>query len=298
MYKALIIGAGQIAGGYDEPCAKAVLTHAHAYQNNENIELLGFYDINFEQAQKMAQKWSVKAFQNPVEADIISICTPDFCHLSSLKIALQLNPKIIFLEKPLSNSLKEAEEIVEISKNVPVLVNFSRRFTPEFQKLAKRIKSGEFGKFRSGFGYYGKGYIHNGSHMRNLLNLFFGQIKTVTETGSFVDFSENDPTKSVTLTFDEGEFRMQGVNANDFTLFELDLIFEMGRIKILNSGYDLHIYKVVDNPKYKGYRILELCEEIHTSLDFAMENAVKNIVDYLRGSGDLISVPYLEEEKL
>lgn len=296
MYKALIIGAGQIAGGFDEPNSEAVLTHAHAFCKNPDTELLGFYDINSEQAKKMAEKWGVKPFSEPINADIISICTPDFCHLSSLKVALKLNPKVIFLEKPLSNSVVEAEEIIKISKNVPILVNFSRRFTPEFQNLAKRIKSGEFGDFQTGVGYYGKGYIHNGSHMRNLLNLFFGKIKNVRETESFIDFSENDPTKSVELTFEKGKFNMQGVNCNNFTLFELDLVFEKGRIRILNSGYDIEIYKIIDNPKYKGYKILDLDERIHTSLDFAMKNAVQNLVDFLNSEKDLVSTPYLEGE--
>src|SRR5574344_2987894 len=107
MYNALIIGAGQIAGGYDTPDSSAVLSHAHSYSLNPEINLLGFYDVTIEQAQKMAKKWNVKAFEKPIQTDIISICTPDFCHLQSIKEALKLNPKIIFLEKPLSNNFEE-----------------------------------------------------------------------------------------------------------------------------------------------------------------------------------------------
>ena len=79
MYKALIIGAGQIAGGYDNPNDKSILTHAHAYSNNSNVELLGFYDVNYEAAEKMAEKWggeNIYAALNPSNLSDPSPLTP------------------------------------------------------------------------------------------------------------------------------------------------------------------------------------------------------------------------------
>ena len=84
MYSALIIGAGQIASGFDEPDSNAVLTHAHAYINNPDTELLGFYDINYSMAQKAAEKWRTKAFKEIPQADIISICVPDEYHTETV----------------------------------------------------------------------------------------------------------------------------------------------------------------------------------------------------------------------
>lgn len=293
MYKSLIIGAGQIAGGYDNPSDSAVLTHAHAYKNNKEIELLGFYDVNYNNAQMMAEKWdtsAIKLLADVTDIDIISVCTPDFCHLQSVKKALKLNPKIILLEKPLSNSIEEAQEIIEISKNVPIMVNYSRRFIKEFQDLAKRIKTDEFGAFKTGSGYYGKGFIHNGSHMLDLLNLFFGEIENITVVDEFVDFTENDLTKSVVVDFkNSGKFFMQGCNCNNFTIFELDLIFEKSRIRILNCGSDVEVYKIEESEQYKGYLMPELSESYKTESDFAMANAVENIVDFLSNKKPLIS---------
>ena len=44
MYKAVIIGAGNIAAGFDSPKSEKVLTHAHAILLHPDFELLGFYD--------------------------------------------------------------------------------------------------------------------------------------------------------------------------------------------------------------------------------------------------------------
>lgn len=297
MYNSLIIGAGAIAGGYDEPGEQCILTHAHGYAENPHINLLGLYDINYENAKKMADKWSTKTFKSLDEvqnADIISICTPDIFHLSSIEKVLMLNPKVIFLEKPIAENFYNAKEIIKISENLPIQVNFSRRFVKEFQQLANDIKHGIYGSYISGTGYYGKGFVHNGSHMLDLLNLLIGKIDKVKTVSSVNDFYENDFTKSVVLDFENGgKFFMQGVDCRNYTIFELELFFEKARIRIVNSGFDIEIYSVKESKKFKGYKNLDLSENIHTELDFAMKNAVSNIVDYLDNKADLLSKPYI-----
>ena len=286
MYKALIIGAGQIAGGYDNPDDKAILTHAHAYIENPNVGLLGFYDVNYEAAEKMAEKWGVNAFKEPVLADIISICVPDEFHTKMVLEAEKLNPKLIFLEKPVCRDLKDIGILKE--SKTPILVNYSRSFCKSFQELSKRIKSNEFGKYQSGFGYYGKGFTHNGSHMINLLNLLIGDIESVEFKSEIKDFYEDDSSKLAILNFKTGgRFIMNPVDCRNYTVFELDLIFENVRIKILNSGCKIEIYKAQESKKFKGYKMLELSEEINTDLDFALKNAVENVVNYLNGKEDL-----------
>lgn len=292
MYNALIIGSGQIASGYDSPQDSFILTHAHAYLKHEKFNLLGFYDVDFERAQIAAQKWGVKAFvelEEGNDVDVISICSPDDFHLSSIKEALKLNPKLIFLEKPLSDNLDEAKEILEISKNVPILVNYSRRFVPEFQELAQNIKNGLFGDYMFGSGYYGKGFIHNGSHMTNLIELLIGKIDKVDVLEEFEDFYPNDTTKMAVLTINKKKFTMEGIDCRDYTIFEIDLWFKKGRLRILESGQKIEFYLPKESEKYAGYINLELSATINTSLTFAMLNAVDNIYQYLENNEPLKS---------
>lgn len=293
MYDSLIIGAGQIAGGYDSLESEAVLTHAHAYKRHKDFNLLGFYDIDFNSASNMAKKWDCSAFTTLDEiktVDVISICTPDEYHLESVKAVLKLNPKIIFLEKPLSNDIEEAKEIISISKKIPILVNYSRRFTPEFQEIALKIKNNEFGNYQSGNGLYGKGFIHNGSHMTNLLNLLLGKIDKQLTINEFVDFKESDPTKTMILTMGNSkQFIMGGLDCRNFDIFEMDLIFEKGRIKIIEFGNKIEVYKVVEYEKIKGYKVLGLDKIIETQKDFAMLKAVENIAQYLDCNTELLS---------
>lgn len=75
MYNSLIIGAGQIAGGYDSLESEAVLTHAHAYAKHSDFNLLGFYDVDASNASNMAKKWNCNAFNRFDEIENIKFST-------------------------------------------------------------------------------------------------------------------------------------------------------------------------------------------------------------------------------
>jgi predicted dehydrogenase len=235
IYNALIVGAGRIASGFDIPSADEIFTNAHAYTRHAGFNLLGFYDVNRETAKLASQKWNCCHFNDVSDVkekvDVVSICTPDCCHLSSLRQILGLHPKLIFLEKPITNDLSEVENLTEIAKKIPIAVNYSRRYVIEFQKLSQRIFSGEFGEFIMGIGYYGKGFIHNGSHITDLLHLLIGEIKFVEKKSTVVDFYDNDPSINMTVHFrNNSEFFMRAISCNNFTIFEMDLVFQKARI--------------------------------------------------------------------
>ena len=120
--------------------------------------------------------------------------------------------------------------------------------------------------------------------MINLLNLLIGKINTVEFKNEIKDFYEDDPSKLAILKFEQGgRFIMNPVDCRNYTIFELDLIFESARIKILNSGYKVEIYKAKESEKFSGYKMLELAERINTDLDFALKNAIDNAINYLKG---------------
>ena len=291
MYKALILGAGQIAGGYDNPEDDCIISHAHAYLQNSNTELLGFYDVNYEQAEKMAQKWGVKAIKDLSEikdADIISICTPDFCHLNSVKDALKLNPKLIILEKPISNTQKDMDKIYKISKKIPIMVNYTRNFVKEFQELAQEIQKGNFGEFLCGNGYYGKGYIHIGSHMRNLLTLLLGEITKINkEKKGYQDYTKDDLSVNAVLYFGDKNFKMTAVPCTDYNIFEIDLMFSKSRIRISELGNKIEIFDVKEKTDQLGYMILNPQRSYYTEMKYAMKNAVENAINFIEGKEEL-----------
>ena len=286
-YSTLIYGAGQIAAGYDSPASGSILTHAHAITSHDDFHLIGFYDINSQSSKKAAGKWGGRAFEVPVYADIAVICTPDEAHLDSVRQAALFSPKLIVLEKPIARTAEDVRLILEASKGIPVQVNFTRRFVCEFQALAQKIP--EYGAFLTGTGLYGKGFIHNGSHMLDLLRLLVGEVESVRLLSEFSDFYTDDKTKTCLLRFTSGEFFMRGVDCRHYTVFELDLCFERARVQILDGGKLIKIWKPAHSKEYEGYVNLAQEDEMITGMDGAMYNLYENVARHLKIGDKLLS---------
>ena len=122
-----IIGAGHI-GNF----------HSQQIQNiKPSVHVVGIYDINFKQAQKIALQNNIVAFKNLTEllslCDAVSIATPADTHTA---IALQaLEEKChVFIEKPLATTIADCKKIIASAERNKALgqVGHIERFNPAF----------------------------------------------------------------------------------------------------------------------------------------------------------------------
>ena len=122
-----IIGAGHI-GNF----------HSQQIQNiKPSVHVVGIYDINFKQAQKIALQNNIVAFKNLTEllslCDAVSIATPADTHTA---IALQaLEEKChVFIEKPLATTIADCKQIIASAERNKALVQVGHieRFNPAF----------------------------------------------------------------------------------------------------------------------------------------------------------------------
>jgi len=295
-YNVLIVGAGSIGAFFDTPSSENILTHAHAFIKTEGFNLLGFFDISEKKGKEAAKLWNVNYFSTLEEVfsknkiDVISVCVPDEYHYDILKKISNFPIKLVFAEKPLAKNLKQAKEIIKIykEKNINCLVNYSRRFVAEFNVLKDSILKCEYGKFICGNGYYGKGIVHNGSHLIDLLRYLIGEIKDFQVINYKFDFYDDDPSVSAILNFEKGgNFVIQNIPCNNYTIFELELLFEHRRIRIVDSGFKIEEYSVLDSKVFSGYKNLFKQKEYETELNKAMLNAVINIYNNLENDEEL-----------
>ena len=291
VYNVLIIGAGNIGAFYDNPNSDKILSHAHAYTKHKGFNLVGFIDVDQEKSIKATAIWGGKAFKDIESAldiensiDIAVVGVPDDFHFNTLRELSKYDLKVIVIEKPITKTLAEAKEIIKIfnSKKTKLLVNYSRRFVPEFEKIKTKIEAGTYGEYLTGTGYYGKGIAHNGSHMVDLLRYFIGEIKEFNVINSVTDFYEDDKTVSAVLQLgNKKPFYLQGVDCRKYTVFEMDLLFENKRIRICDLGFKLEEYDVFDSSVYNGYQNIVKVSEKSTSLDHAIFNAAENLYNFL-----------------
>ena len=109
-------------------------------QASERFELVGFYDADAQNAEKVAQTFHIRAFDSVdslIElVDIVDVVTPTIHHFSIAKAAI-LRGRHVFIEKPLTHTVAEAKELLSLTheKGVKVQVGHVERFNPAFLSL-------------------------------------------------------------------------------------------------------------------------------------------------------------------
>src|SRR3954465_7813063 len=81
------------------------------------------------------------------DVDAVAIVTPVWTHFDIAKEALE-NGKHVFVEKPFTTSVAEAEELIEIasSRNLQIMVDHTFLFTGAVKKMKQLVDDGTLGK--------------------------------------------------------------------------------------------------------------------------------------------------------
>lgn len=141
-----VIGCGAIAELYHLPALAANPRTqsgiALAEPNAKRLEAIG--------AQFKAAFTCTDYHQLLGQVDGVVIATPPTLHFPMAKFFLEQGIPVV-CEKPLSESSKEVEELIEISKRTgaTLAVNQTRRFFPTYQKIREVIAQGVLGKLES-----------------------------------------------------------------------------------------------------------------------------------------------------
>ena len=293
---ALVVGAGNIGAFIDTPDDENVLSHAHAYSAHSGFKLAGFVDVDRKRAAEAATLWRCGHFDTLQDAfesqriDVVSVAVPDDCHYMILKEISAFSPSVVIAEKPITRTMDQAREIESIYRSAKpvVAVNYSRRYVPHFLQLRRRIRNGEFGRYLAGSGYYGKGIVHNGSHLVDLLRFLIDEIDKVDVISGECDFYPDDPSVEALIRFPNGAgFHLQPISCRMYTVFELDLFFERRRIRIMDSGFQIEEQAVANSKFFAGHLDLSPAGVTQTGMGKAMLFLLENVNDSIRGESEI-----------
>ena len=138
MLKAGVLGAGHLGK-----------IHLKLLKQSEEYELIGFYDANLENARKVAEEFGYQMYENLDElieaADMIDVVTPTLSHFEVAKKVISAG-KHLFIEKPITNTYEEAQELIELTKKHKVKgqVGHVERFNPAFQAVGDKFDNPMF----------------------------------------------------------------------------------------------------------------------------------------------------------
>ena len=118
--------------------------HAKMFNSIDNCKLVGVYDINQLQSKAVSEEYGTEVFGNLPElfkqVDVVSIAATTSAHYDLAKECLQ-NGKHVFIEKPITTTILQAEEIVRLAseKKLKLQVGHIERFNPALISLEEFI---------------------------------------------------------------------------------------------------------------------------------------------------------------
>jgi len=188
--------------------------HARIFSGIDGVELVGVVDTETVKAGKIAEKYGCKPFDDYTDlvgaCDALSIVTPTTTHHAIAMVCLNAG-KELFIEKPITESLEEAREIIEAAeKNGLILqVGHLERYNPAIVAATGMIKAPKFIEAERLSPFLGRGIdvdvtldlmIHD---IDIVLSMVRSKVKEIRATGDSVITGKIDVVKAW-LEFESG----------------------------------------------------------------------------------------------
>ena len=215
MQRTCVIGMGHIGNN-----------HAKAYTQCDRAELAGVCDIREDRAKAAGEKYGVPYFLSAKE--MLAALKPDICsiatggyeyssdHYEPTLEALEAGCHVLG-EKPISNNLKQAQEMVDTAKRLSRCygIDLNHRFTPAARQAKKWQDDGKIGELlfcnmALWIGKYGgvdSLFYHLkclNPHSVNIMQYFCGPVKEVSAFALKASGREVYSTASINMHFDCG----------------------------------------------------------------------------------------------
>ena len=123
--------------------------HARVLASLPDAELTAIYDVDSTRAGELASQYGAKAVTTLEElsalTEAVAVAVPTVAHRQVAGFLLE-NGRHVLVEKPLSDSLAEAQELVALSeaKKLVLQVGHIEQFNPVMAELKKRINTPRF----------------------------------------------------------------------------------------------------------------------------------------------------------
>lgn len=138
MLKAGVLGAGHLGK-----------IHLRLLQESPRYTLQGFYDVDEQAGRRVSEEFGYTYYSDLDEliaaVDVVDVVTPTLSHYEAGKKAISAG-KHLFIEKPVTNTVEEAQQLVELARlqGVKGQVGHVERFNPAFVAAADRIDNPMF----------------------------------------------------------------------------------------------------------------------------------------------------------
>lgn len=298
--RAALIGFGKMAQGYAADPAMArhyrYAAHAQVLVDHPAFDWRAVVDPDAQALSLARDDWHVSdtaaapgALADRGAIEVAVIATPPDTRLDLLDAFPNL--RAVLVEKPLGINAASAARFLDIcsERNILVQVNLWRRADDCFRDLAAGRLAQLIGAPRAVAGFYGNGLHNNGTHIVDMLRMFFGEVVSVQRLGSAPAFREGpiegDTNPAVALEMRCGLVAtLNPMRFHEYRENGLSLWGAHGRLDILNEGLTIHYFPRAANRAMSGEH--EIAADAPQSLASTAGEALYRMYDNLAAAID------------
>lgn len=269
--------------------------HVRLYSELLNVDLVGIADINEKQVSTIAAQYNTTPFTDYTKLydkiEAVSIAVPTSTHYQTAKDFLETGIHVL-IEKPITNNLKEANELIELAKEKGLIlqVGHVERFNAAVQELKKVVKDPIFIECRR-LGPYNRRIndtgvvldllIHDVDIVLGLVNSPIKEINVAAES----IYSEYEDMANVQLIFDNGCIASLTASRVTEDKIRTLAITQPNAYVVLNyAEQDLHIYRqgtseYIISRETVGYKQESFIERIFVHKDNPLKLELVHFID-------------------
>jgi predicted dehydrogenase len=262
----LIVGLGRIGMRYDlELDTHYVYTHARAFTGHTAFRLVAGVDADATARGDFERVFRTPAYERLDEAlathvpELVVIALPTDQHAGALERVLECTrTRVVLCEKPLAYDVADARRMVDAcaARGVGLFVNYMRRSDPAVVEVARRIAAGALGAPLKAVVWYSKGFLHNGSHFFNLLELWLGPMRDGFVMRSGRPTTDCDSEPDVYATFERGGAVFLAAWEEAYSHYTVELVSSRGRLRYEQEGRRVEWQCAQTDPQFSGYTVL------------------------------------------
>jgi predicted dehydrogenase len=249
-----IVGLGRIGSLLEEDrLREKPATHAGAVHASRDCVLAAGCDLSAERREAFARRWGCRRLYEDAgrmlaqqAPDILHVATPPESHLELVGLAAAARVPVVICEKPLTRGAEAARRIVELCREsgTALLVNHERRYSLDYRMARQRITEGRFGELAAvtcrlhmGRGQPAAEILwDDGTHLLDALRfLTGGELEPLSACG---DARSPGEVLQVLLRVGGVPAALEASGRLEPLIFELDLCFTRGRLRIGNGLYE------------------------------------------------------------
>ena len=256
------------------------MTHAGVYDKHPDAQLVAVCDVAKERAEAAAARFGARAFasvrdmlESGIAVDAASVCTRGVenggDHYQPTMELLRAGIPVLG-EKPISNNLEEAREMVALAKarRLRYGINLNHRFTPAALMAREWVDQGKVGEI-------------------NIVNMTMW-INNPNETSPWFHIRALHPHSLDVMRYFAGDvekvqaFFKKGKGRTIWSNVQANLLFENGIIGHLTGSYDAG-----------GSYGLERLEVVGSEARFVLLDACEHLTFYPRSSRETVTYDYV-----